>query len=79
MDIEIIKVSANTTDFRIGRKECINIDSYNVTFYFEHHSSELIKHIEPITIKIKEMPDSTKELKRKIFNEFANFLNQEDD
>ncbi|TDO77697.1 hypothetical protein DFR79_13229 [Halanaerobium saccharolyticum] len=76
MNIEIIKISANTTGFMVGRKECITIDSWNVTFYFEKHSNELITKIEPITIKIKEIPDSTEELEKIIFNEFAKLFQQ---
>jgi hypothetical protein len=76
VNIEIIKISANTNGFMVGRKECITIDSWNVTFYFEKHSSELIKKIEPITIKIKEIPDSTEELEKRIFNEFAKIFQQ---
>lgn len=79
MDIEIIKISANTFGFRTGWKEHIGIEDWNVTFYLEKHSKEIINKIKPITIKVKHIPDSTEDLKELIFEEFSKMFKSEGD
>lgn len=71
MNIEIIEVSAEYTTLSNGKDVYRNIDRYNVTFVINFDNKELITEIEPINIKMKEKPDSTKELETLIFKEFV--------
>lgn len=71
LDIEIIETSAEYTTLSNGKDVYRNIDRYNITFVINFDNKELITDIEPITIKMKEKPDSAKELETLIFKEFA--------
>jgi hypothetical protein len=71
LDIQIIEKTAEFDIINVGHDVYREIKHYNVTFIIHFDNRGLIKDIEPITIKIKEMPDSSKKLKKIIFDEFA--------
>ncbi|MFW5988583.1 MAG: hypothetical protein ACOCQA_04030 [bacterium] len=79
LDIEIIETSADYYTVNSNDNIYRIIRHYNITFAINFEDKDFIKDIKPITIKIVEMPDSTKELEKLLLKEFTKIFQSKGD